>query len=107
MQSVCLLNSGLENSRCSLVFKMRNKFIFRMLYQRKKKEESQRKVWEFDRLSEGTPWVQLDDLSLCQSALPRSPGKFSEVREKSGKMNYWHPETTITWNLQKIFKIFL
>ena len=32
MQSVCLLNSGLDNSRSSLVFKMRNKFFFRMLY---------------------------------------------------------------------------
>ena len=49
-------------------------------------EEGQRKVWEFDRLSEETPWVQLDDLSLCQSALSRSLGKFFEVREKSGKM---------------------
>ena len=35
----------------------------------REKKESQRKVWEFDRLSEETPWVQLD-----------------EVREKSGKM---------------------
>ena len=32
----------------------------------RKKEESQRKVREFDRLSEETPRVQLDDLSLCQ-----------------------------------------
>ena len=32
LQSVCFLNGGLENSRSSLIFKMRNKFIFRMLY---------------------------------------------------------------------------
>ena len=88
LQSVCLLNGALENSRSSLVFKIRNNFIFRMLYQRKK-EESQRKVWEFDRLSEETPWVQLDDLSLCQSALPRSLGKFPEISEKSGKIENW------------------
>ena len=37
-------------------------------------------------LSEETPWLQLDDLTLCQSALPRSLRKFSEVREKSGKI---------------------
>ena len=51
-----------------------------------KKEESQRKVWGFDRLSEETSWMQLDDLSLCQSALPRSLGKFFEVGRSHGKM---------------------
>ena len=56
-----------------------------MLYQREK-EESQRKVWEFDRLSKETPWVQLDDLRRWQSAVPRSLGIFFEVRERSGKM---------------------
>ena len=53
---------------------------------REKKEENQRKVWELNRLSQETPWVQLDDLSLCQNALPGSLGKFFEVREKLGKM---------------------
>ena len=57
-----------------------------LLSVREKKEESQRKVWEFDRLSEETIWMQLDDLTLCQSALPRSLRKLFEVREKSGKM---------------------
>ena len=44
---------------------------------RKKRRESEKSSWaapeevrEFDRLSEETPWVHLDDLSLCQSALP-------------------------------------
>ena len=32
LQSVCLLNAGLENSRPNLVFEMCNDFIFGMLY---------------------------------------------------------------------------
>ena len=36
--------------------------------------------------SQKTPLVEFNDLSLCQNALPRSLGKFSDVREKSGKM---------------------
>ena len=51
---------------------------------REKKRGESGKVREFDRLSEGTPPVQLDDLGFCQSALP-SLGKFFEIRQKSGK----------------------
>ena len=51
----------------------------------RKKEENLGKVREFDRLSEdksfATPHVQLDDLSLWQNTLPRSHGKFFEVRK--------------------------
>ena len=54
-----------------------------------KKEDSQGKVREFDRLSERksvtTTEDQLDNLSFCHNALSRSHGKFSEVRDKSGK----------------------
>ena len=43
----------------------------------------------FDLLSEPesstTPQVQLD-LSFCRNVMSRIQGKFSEVREKSGKM---------------------
>ena len=37
-----------------------------------------------------TPWVQLDDLNLCQSALTRSLGKFFVVRENENRKS-GHP----------------
>ena len=55
---------------------------------RKKKEKSG-KVKELYSLSQDkrfdTPQVHLDDLGFCQNAISGSHGKFSEVREKSGK----------------------
>ena len=55
----------------------------------RKKRKVREKSVNFDRLSEPEssfpPQVQLVDLSFFQNAISRSQGKFSEVREKSGK----------------------
>ena len=65
---------------------------------RKKRQESEKSSWEapekvrkFDRLSEETPWVQLDDLSLCQSALPNQGEVRGNENWKSG-----HPMKVVT-----------
>ena len=57
------------------------------------------KSGNFNRLSEGIsfiiPKVQSDDLSSFRTALSRSQGNFSEVREKSRNMKFkksGHPE---------------
>ena len=68
----------------------------------RKKEESQGKVMEFRQfvltLKFTTPQFQLDDLSFCQNAISRSHGKFSKVREESGKVKFETGGRPVTYN---------
>ena len=53
---------------------------------REKEESSGKSRGIFYRLYQVTQkFCQLDDLSFYQNAVSRSPGKLSEIREKSGK----------------------